>query len=228
MLSFVYHFNRLIPLVLRYRRCIIRDHGNHTVETMIHRRDVCNGTMTLVHTRSHPRTYQMNRTFELYYAYNIKNYTCYRFNSTTRKKPKNRPRTATTTKKVMKTIPVDENGYEEPCMENGFGYVIYKPRFGYPDGLYGVGSFGCTYHRHPKEPADSEPDVYEIQILIEQRVHCKMVRDYTMADTIEEELKVLHNIYLDDKEKLWTTRRELISKQTKAPVHKATPARKDD
>jgi hypothetical protein len=115
--------------------------------------------------------------------------------------------------KTKKNGLFDEEDYIEPTFENGFGYVVARPpRLGYEDGLYGVGSFGCSYDRHELDPKDDNPDVYEIQILIEQRVDCKYVKDFDMADTIEEELQVLHGVYLDDQEKLWTTRPELVTK----------------
>jgi hypothetical protein len=109
-------------------------------------------------------------------------------------------------------LKIDDDGRIEPCMENGFGYVVArKPRLGYEDGLYGVNTFGCSYDRHGDDPTDDYLDFFEIEILIEQRVDCKLVQDFDMADTIQEELQVLHGVYLDDEERIWTTRPEAVS-----------------
>ena len=134
-----------------------------------------------------------------------------RHTSTTRTKQRRRPVDKKENSATLKKPMVDKDGNEEPCEENGYGFVIDQPRLGYENGLYGVGSFGCSYDRHPEDPDDCL-DFVEIETLIEQRIHCKLVNDYEMADTIRQELLVMHGVYLYDRRSIWTTRPELLKK----------------
>ena len=153
---------------------------------------------------------------DLSYPLDIRRRIAKRYTSTTRKKQRRRAeeqkkKVVTKTSTSSKQSVDDEEEYEKPCMENGFGGVIYEPRLGYENGLYGEASYGCSYDRHPEDP-DDYLDIWEIETLIEQRVHCKLVKDYDMANTIRQELLVLHGVYLYDKRSIWTTRPELLQK----------------
>jgi hypothetical protein len=69
----------------------------------------------------------------------------------------------------------------------------------------GVSTFGSSYSRHPDDSTDDDIDVTEVEKLLEERNEAKRDRDFALADSIRDDLKKHHGVYVDDKERTWST-----------------------
>jgi hypothetical protein len=76
-----------------------------------------------------------------------------------------------------------------------------------------VASFGCSYSRHASDRGkDNEDlDIDSIEGLIEERNDAKRVRDFDRADTIRDDLRKIHGVFLNDRERTWATNSSVTS-----------------
>jgi hypothetical protein len=75
-----------------------------------------------------------------------------------------------------------------------------------------VASFGCSYQRHANDQRkdDEDLDIDAIEALIEERNEAKRERNFEHADAIRDDLKSMHGVYLNDRERTWGTNASII------------------
>jgi hypothetical protein len=69
----------------------------------------------------------------------------------------------------------------------------------------GFGVFGCTYSRRADDrKSDNEDlDIASIEALIEERNDARLEHNFVRSDAIRDELKKIHGVYLNDRERTW-------------------------